>query len=455
MKNLEIEDIYEVYTHNSSGVCTDTRNIIPGCMFFALRGETFNGNDFIEDALAKGAAYAVADEPAVEEANPDKVILVESVLIALQQLSRYHRKQFKIPVIALTGTNGKTTTKELISACLRKKYNVVATEGNLNTHIGVPLTLLRLNSHTQAAVIEMGASNPGEIDTLVKLACPSFGLVTNVGKAHLQGFGSFEGVMATKGELYDNLNEHRKIAFVNVDNPYLMQMTASRPRMQIVPYGTTNDGAKIVIDPQGSPFLKMLVPNPCYTAVEENGEPEWLTVNTNLIGSYNSDNVLAALCVSTYMDVPAADAIAAIAEYVPSNNRSQLTKTEKNSLVVDAYNANPTSMKAAIENFAQLQMPSKVLVLGDMLELGKDSVLEHKEIVKLALEKDFGEIFLVGGEFAQAVSLLSGANTEARVHLFEDSILLREYFKEKPLTNCSVLIKGSRGKRLERVIEAL
>ncbi len=455
MKNLEIEDIYKVYTQNSSGVCTDTRNIIPGCMFFALRGETFNGNDFIEDALAKGAAYAVADEPAVEEANPDKVILVESVLVALQQLSRYHRKQFKIPVIALTGTNGKTTTKELISACLRKKYNVVATEGNLNNHIGVPLTLLRLDSQTQAAVIEMGASNPGEIDTLVKLACPSFGLVTNVGKAHLQGFGSFEGVMATKGELYDNLNEHRKIAFVNVDNPYLMQMAASRPRMQIVPYGTTNDGARIVIDTQGSPFLKMVIPNPCYTAVEENGEPEWLTVNTNLIGSYNSDNVLAALCVSTYMDVPAADAIAAIAEYVPSNNRSQLTKTEKNSLVVDAYNANPTSMKASIENFAQLNMPSKVLVLGDMLELGKDSVLEHMEVVKLALEKDFGEIFLVGGEFAKAVSSMSGANTEARVHLFEDSILLREYFKEKPLSNCSVLIKGSRGKRLERVIEAL
>ena len=455
MKNLEIEDIYKVYSQDSVGVCTDTRNIISGSMFFALRGETFNGNDFVADALASGAAFAVADEPAAEAVDPQRVILVENVLETLQQLSRYHRKQFKIPVIALTGTNGKTTTKELISACLRKKYNVVATEGNLNNHIGVPLTLLRLNSQTQAAVIEMGASNPGEIDTLVKLVCPSFGLITNVGKAHLQGFGSFEGVMATKGELYDNLNEHRKIAFVNVDNPYLVQMASARPRMQLVPYGTSNDGAKIVIDENGSPFLKMIVSNPCYTAVEENGEPEWLTVNTNLIGSYNSDNVLAALCVSTYMDVPAADAIAAIAEYEPSNNRSQLTRTANNTLVVDAYNANPTSMRASIENFAQLKMPHKVLVLGDMLELGKDSLLEHRGVVKLALDKGFKDIYLVGGEFAQAATSMQGEIEGAHVLLFDDSILLKEHFKAKPLSGCSVLIKGSRGKRLERIIEAL
>ena len=454
MKNLEIEEIYRIYSENSSGVCTDTRNIVPGSMFFALRGETFNGNDFVINALDGGAAYAVADEPAVEAADPERVILVESVLETLQQLARHHRRQFKIPVIALTGTNGKTTTKELIAACLRKKYNVVATEGNLNNHIGVPLTLFRINAETQAAVIEMGASNPGEIATLVKLACPSFGLITNVGKAHLQGFGSFEGVMATKGELYDNLNEYRKIAFVNVDNPYLVQMASTRERMQLVPYGTSNDGAKIVIE-DGSPFLTMMVSNPCYTAVEENGEPEWFTVRTNLIGSYNSDNVLAALCVATYMNVPATDAVAAIEEYVPSNNRSQLTKTERNSLVVDAYNANPTSMKAAIENFAQLNMPSKVLVLGDMLELGKDSLMEHIGVVKLAADKGFGQIYLVGREFAQAVAAAQGDLHGMQMHLFEDSIKLRDHFNEKPLSGCSVLIKGSRGKRLERIIEAL
>lgn len=454
MKNLEIEEIYRIYSESTQGVCTDTRNIVPGSMFFALRGETFNGNDFVVNALDGGAAYAVADEPAVEAADPERVILVESVLETLQQLARHHRRQFKIPVIALTGTNGKTTTKELIAACLRKKYNVVATEGNLNNHIGVPLTLFRINSETQAAVIEMGASNPGEIASLVKLACPSFGLITNVGKAHLQGFGSFEGVMATKGELYDNLNEYRKIAFVNVDNPYLVQMAAARERLQLVPYGTSNDGARIVIE-DGSPFLTMMVSNPCYTAVEENGEPEWFTVRTNLIGSYNSDNVLAALCVATYMNVPATDAVAAIEGYVPSNNRSQLTKTERNSLVVDAYNANPTSMKAAIENFAQLSMPSKVLVLGDMLELGKDSLMEHIGVVKLAADKGFEHIYLVGGEFAQAVAAAQGDLHGIQVYLFEDSIKLRDHFNEKPLSGCSVLIKGSRGKRLERIIEAL
>ena len=452
MKNLQTEEIYELYSR-TSGVCTDTRSIVEGGMFFALKGETFNGNSFAQAALDAGAAYAVVDEAWVEESNPDKFILVEDVLVALQQISRYHRKRFRIPVIALTGTNGKTTTKELIAACLRKKYNVIATQGNLNNHIGVPLTLLRIDSSTQAAVIEMGASAPGEIDTLVKLVCPSFGLITNVGKAHLQGFGSFEGVMATKGELYDNLQEHRKIAFVNVDNPILSQMAVKRQNMHIVPYGLKNDSARIVVDEGGSPFLTMVIPNPCFTAVNNEGKPEWITVRTNLIGGYNADNVLAALCVASYMDVSPDDAVAAIQEYVPSNNRSQLTKTERNSLIVDAYNANPTSMRAAIENFAALNMPGKVLMLGDMLELGADSLQEHKGILALAAEKGFGKIFLVGSEFAAAAALVDMPGVECS--LFEDSFKLQELLKEKPLSGCSVLIKGSRGKRLERVIEAL
>lgn len=453
MKNLEMEELYRIYSQDSSGVCTDTRNIVPGCMFFALRGETFNGNDFALTALEKGAAYAVVDEPGPECEVPDKIILVEDVLYVLQQMARHHRRQFRIPVIALTGTNGKTTTKELIAACLRKKYNIIATEGNLNNHIGVPLTLLRINEDTQAAVIEMGASNPGEIKLLVNIVCPSFGLVTNVGKAHLQGFGSLEGVMETKGELYDYLDEHKKIAFVNVDNPLLVEMASKRQRMQLVPYGVSNDGARIIVDDNGSPFLSMMIPNPCFTAVEENGEPEWITVSTNLIGGYNSDNVLAAMCVSSYMDVPAADAVAAIGEYVPSNNRSQLADTGRNRLVVDAYNANPTSMRASIENFAALKMPSKVLVLGDMLELGADSLHEHEEIIRLAHSKGFDRIFLVGGEFAAASGSLGGEY--GYMELFEDSLLLREHLRENPLSGCSILIKGSRGKRLERVIETL
>ncbi|MBO5700270.1 MAG: UDP-N-acetylmuramoyl-tripeptide--D-alanyl-D-alanine ligase [Bacteroidales bacterium] len=454
MKNLQIEEIYELYTQ-TAGVCTDTRNILPGGMFFALKGDTFNGNAFALAAIQGGAAYAVVDEAEVEVADQEHIILVEDVLVALQQMARHHRKQFRIPVVALTGTNGKTTTKELIAACLSKKYKVVATQGNLNNHIGVPLTLLRLDSETQAAVIEMGASNPGEIDTLVKLVCPSFGLITNVGKAHLQGFGSLEGVMATKGELYDNLNEHRKIAFVNVDNPLLVKMAVQRPRMQTVPYGVKNDSAKIVVDEGGSPFLSLVIPNPCFTAVNENGAPEWLTIRTNLIGAYNADNVLAAMCVSSYLDVDTNDAIAAIAEYVPSNNRSQLAKTEKNSLIVDAYNANPTSMRASIENFATLNMPGKVLMLGDMLELGTDSVQEHKGILKLAAECSFEQIYLVGKEFATACAQLQSELPGFGATLFEDSLQLQQHLKEKPLSGCSILIKGSRGKRLERVIEAL
>lgn len=454
MKNLGIEEFYGIYSQQCEGVSTDSRNIHAGCMFFALRGETFNGNAFALAALEAGAAFAVVDEPQIEEANPQQVILVDDTLAALQQIARYHRRQFRIPIVALTGTNGKTTTKELIAACLRKSYNVVATEGNLNNHIGVPLTLLRLNKDTRAAVIEMGASNPGEIDLLAQIVCPSFGLVTNVGKAHLQGFGSLEGVMATKGELYDNLQAHRKIAFVNVDNPLLREMADKRQTMQIVPYGLQNDGARAEVR-EGTPFLTVTMPNPCFMAVEQEGQPERISIKTNLIGLYNADNVLAAMCVATHMGIAAEQAVAAIEEYVPSNNRSQLANTGRNSLIIDAYNANPTSMRAAIENFAILQMPGKVLLLGDMLELGEDSVQEHVGILSLAVQKGFSEIYLVGGEFAQAAALLAEKNMTVQPHLFADSVQLKLHLQENPLAGRSILIKGSRGKRLERAIEAL
>lgn len=457
MKNLELEEIYNIYSTQGRGVCTDTRNIGDGCVFFALRGETFNGNDFAVAALEGGAAFAVVDEPAVEALDVERIILVDDVLATLQQMARYHRKKFKIPVLSLTGTNGKTTTKELISAVLRTKYNIVATEGNLNNHIGVPLTLLKINEQTQVAVIEMGASNPGEIELLASLSCPSFGLITNVGKAHLQGFGSLEGVMKTKGELYDNLVQHRKIAFVNVDNPILLEMLAQRPNLHIVPYGARNDGAFALQDKDGSPFLTVVVPNPCITAVDEGSEPERIVIKTNLIGNYNIDNVLAALCVSSYMDVPTADAVAAISAYVPSNNRSQLTVTEKNTLIVDAYNANPTSMRAAIDNFALLNLPDKVLLLGDMLELGEDSVAEHKGILELAVARGFERLFLVGGEFEKACRLLAAERdlSGCDIKMFEDSNLLKGWLGENPLAGTSVLIKGSRGKRLERTLDVL
>ena len=287
MKNLEIEDIYKIYTENTQGVCTDTRNIIPGSMFFALRGETFNGNDFIPDALAKGAAYAVADEEAAEVADTERVILVDNVLETLQQLSRHHRKQFKIPVIALTGTNGKTTTKELLSTVLSRKYNVTFTQGNLNNHIGVPLTLLRITEETEAAVVEMGANHPGEIALLMSIALPNFGLVTNVGKAHLEGFGSFEGVMAAKGEMYDYLQRTADKVFYNCDDEYISAMVSSRPDLTGYRYGIQYNSAEILPVSQQEPYLRL----------KFSIEGEQKEISSKLVGSYNANNILAAVTV--------------------------------------------------------------------------------------------------------------------------------------------------------------
>ncbi|MBR5856309.1 MAG: UDP-N-acetylmuramoyl-tripeptide--D-alanyl-D-alanine ligase [Bacteroidales bacterium] len=461
MKYIEIPALHELFL-GSNGVSTDSRKIEHGTLFFALKGETFNGNNFAAGAIEQGASYAVVDDEMVYEANAslqEKMILVEDVLHTLQQLARYNRLQYKIPVIALTGTNGKTTTKELITAALSAKYNVVATAGNLNNHIGVPLTLLRINSTTQVAVIEMGASAPGEINLLASLVCPSFGLITNVGKAHLLGFGSFEGVKAAKGELYDNLTDHKKIAFVNVDNPHLLKMAHDRLNLHIVPYGLNNNCARVIDANDENPFLKLTIPNPCMAAACGD-EPMEFEVNTNLIGTYNADNVLAALCIATYFDVPTAMAIKAIEEYVPSNNRSQMSKTEHNTLIIDAYNANPTSMAASLENFNRIKASKKVLVLGDMLELGQDSLQEHCTIIGLALSLKPQMLLLVGGEFQKAFNELSGSgkivDSDIKVvRLFENSIILRERLLELGLKGCTLLIKGSRGIRLERVFDAL
>lgn len=510
---MEPSQLYQLY-RETTGVCTDTRKIVEHCMFFALKGDNFNGNNFAQSALDAGAKYVVVDDKlvyniwkksrgvssvedcydtvGVEEcesvcgiansenggdakldeccegenvvdggcdcSSASRMIYVEDVLTSLQGIARVHRKKFKVPVIALTGTNGKTTTKELLSRVLSTQYNVVATEGNLNNHIGVPLTLLRMSEQTQVAVIEMGASAPGEIDTLAHIVCPSFGLVTNVGKAHLAGFGSFEGVIKTKGELYDNLMNHRKIAFVNVDNKHLAAMLHERPTMQIVPYGLNNDGAKIVIK-EGSPYLSMVINNP---SIVDSSEPSKIEINTQLIGDYNADNVLAAICVATYFAVPTASAIEAIESYAPSNNRSQMRKSEHNMLIIDAYNANPTSMSASINNFTKLELPSKSLILGDMLELGADSLEEHSNILKLALAVGAENIYLVGGEFGAAYNSMcvnSGDITCEKAHstvkLFNKVEELVEYLKQNSVKESTILIKGSRGIRLEKSLEAL
>lgn len=450
---METEQLYDLF-RRCSGVSTDSRRIESGALFFALKGDNFNGNAYAAAALEAGASYAVVDDAEVYRNNcaryGERLVQVENTLVALQQLAKFNRLKHKLPVIAITGTNGKTTTKELVNAVLSVKYRTVCTEGNLNNHIGVPLTLLRIDDTTDVAVVEMGASAPGEIASLAELVCPSFGLITNVGRGHLLGFGSFEGVKKTKGELYANLEKHKKIAFVNVDNPDLMEMLDRYPALHIVPYGEKNNGVRTA--PVGqSPFLKLFYPAPDVGSAA-NGRD--IVIQTKLIGRYNVDNVLAALSVALYFDVPVAKAVTAIEEYTPSNNRSQLKKTERNTVVIDAYNANPASMRAAIENFAELPFQGKNLILGDMLELGADSLSEHEKILSLALATEAENLYLVGGEFEKACNAGRQAGN-GRIHLFENSRALREYLeKTRPQGKC-FLIKGSHGIRLENLPEVL
>ena len=461
-------DIYKLYTlyQKTTGLCTDTRKIQEGCMFLALKGENFDGNDFLTQALEKGAAYVISDNKqkasAAKKQFPKRVIVVDDSLRTLQQLAKHHRLQFKIPVIGLTGTNGKTTTKELINAFLSTRYKVVATEGNLNNDIGVPLTLLRIDKDTEVAVVEMGASHPKDIATLVALVCPSFGLITSIGKAHLQGFGSLEGVMKAKGELYDNLQEHKKIAFVNTDNPLLREMAEKRLEMQIVPYGLTSNSARLLPNTDKDPFLKLEIADP---SGSKGGK--MIKIKTNLIGSYNSDNVLAAISIGTYFAVPTSDAVKAISAYVPSNNRSQMTKTRHNVLIKDTYNANPTSMKASLESFNALQLSSrkmsKVMLLGDMRELGDDSQKEHRNILDVALKFHPAKLLLVGEEFAKAYKSLYDKNADCikesrgktEVMLFENTPALAAYLKDNPLKDKAILIKGSHSIGLEKLFDLL
>jgi UDP-N-acetylmuramoyl-tripeptide--D-alanyl-D-alanine ligase len=347
-------------------------------------------------------------------------------------------------VIALKGKNGKTTTKELISAVLSVKYNVTATEGNLNNSIGVPLTLLKVNSQTQLAVVEMGASHPGDIKELVDIALPNYGLITNVGKAHLLGFGSFEGVMATKGELYDYLRRTSDKVFLNADNPYLCRMASERnlhsdperPYSLVIPYGVDYQGYTVLPSDGDHPYLRM--------SHQEHGE-----INTNLVGSYNADNVMAALAVGSQFGVPFEDAVKAVEAYVPSNNRSQMTRTERNVLIVDAYNANPSSMEVALNNLSSVVAEKKVAMLGDMLELGEDSLALHKEVVDKLLSMDLSLVCLVGKEFS---AVCDGIDS---VRCFDTSDALARWLEDEPLDGATVLIKGSRGTRMEKVMPAL
>lgn len=437
------EELYNLYK-KCTGVSTDSRTVSEGCMFFALHGDKFDGNDFAVKALQDGAKYAVVDRVSLESQSfkGRKCILVENTLVALQKLAAYHRKQFDIPVVGITGTNGKTTTKELVSAVLSKRFNIVATQGNFNNHIGVPLTVFQINEKTELAVVEMGASHPGEIESLVSIAQPTCGLITNVGKAHLLGFGSFEGVKKTKGELYDYFRQTGGVAFYNADNPHLCEMTRYRQGLRTIKYGIGNQNVKLLTPSLDSPFLKMVISD----------DTQDVTISTNLIGSYNADNVLAALCVGKYFEVPFSVAVHAVETYSPSNNRSQFVNTGSNMLIIDAYNANPTSMEAALSNFSSIEFKDKMLILGDMLELGEDSLAEHKAVLDKAL-KTADTLMLVGNEFGKVARSVPAGS--AVVRCFADADALRTFLVENPVSGRTVLIKGSNGIHLQGITDFL
>lgn len=434
---MQIQELYKIFLE-SSGVCTDSRAITPDSIFFALKGDNFDGNSFAIAALEAGAKYSIVDDTSLPLHN--KLIQTDDVLTALQDLARFHRSSLGIPIVGLTGTNGKTTTKELISTVLSTKYRVTSTQGNLNNHIGVPLTILKMSRETQVGVIEMGASAPGEIATLVSISQPDYGLVTNVGKAHLLGFGSFEGVKAAKGELYDYLLKTGGTAIYNADNPNLCKMVEQRQGIKTVLYGLNYQGCKILHTSSVGPFLRMML---------HSGE----IINTHLIGTYNSDNILAALATGKLFNTDHADSIRAIENYIPSNNRSQLVQGKLNILIVDAYNANPTSMRAALENFSKMERSETSLIIGDMLELGVESQNEHKAILEIIKDIRTNNLFFVGSEFAAAAQ--DDQMLMNKAMFFKTSLELREYLLENPVANNTFLIKGSRGTQLERILDVL
>ena len=423
---MNIQDLYQLYLKHPS-VQTDTRKLQPGDLYFALKGPTFNGNYFAQQALEKGAAFAVIDE--AEFDTGDKTILVEDVLTTLQQLAKYHREQFSIPFIGITGSNGKTTTKELIHATLSSTYKTYTTEGNLNNHIGVPLTLLKIKKDAEFAIIEMGANHIGEIASYCEIAQPTHGLITNCGKAHLEGFGSEEGVRKGKGELYDHLRKVKGTAFVMWDYVYLREM--SKGISTIIKYGTENADVQGKIT-EAAPFLKVQFTK---------GYKE--SINTSLVGGYNLPNVLAAVAIGQFFGVADPVIKKSIECYQPSNSRSQLIEKGTNKIIIDAYNANPSSMKAAIENFAAISQKEKILMLGAMAELGDDSLSEHQQVVDEINKHQWQEVVLVGGDFQKI---------KHPYLQFASAIEASQWLHDQNLQHVYLLIKGSRSMQMEKVL---
>jgi len=429
---MSTDKIYKLFLEHPI-ISTDSRKIKNGCLFFALKGENFNGNKYAEDALAQGAAYSIIDE--AEYNNSENTILVENVLKVMQDLAAFHRKQLGIPILGITGTNGKTTTKELIATVLAEKFRVSFTQGNLNNHIGVPLTLLEMNSETEFGIVEMGANHRGEIAELCQIADPDFGIITNIGQAHLEGFGSFEGVKKTKGELYKYISQKEGSIFYNSDNPILNELSESIQN-------------KISYGKQGASFTGEPIQSPPFIHVKANFAKGVLYLNSNLIGNFNFENILAAACIANHFKVDPLKIQQAIKAYQPTNNRSQLIKKGDLKIIMDAYNANPTSMSASINSYLSNLSGTNYLILGDMLELGKYSLAEHLKIIEMIPESLADNTFLVGQEFQKA-----GQSSAFRT--FSNVNELGLFIKNNPIKNGNLLIKGSRGIQLEKILEVL
>ena len=433
---MEIESLYGLYLESGGQISTDTRKNVKGALFFALNGTNFKGSDFIAQALDKGCTYAVTD--AKNLTNDKRIISIADPLKTLQELASFHRQQLTIPVLGITGSNGKTTTKELINAVLSQKYNVLATSGNFNNHIGVPITLLQIQKEHEFAIIEMGANKPGEIDMLCHIADPEYGLITNIGKAHLEGFGSLEGVKAAKSELYRYLKTKGRKAFVNGDDDVLASLAFENDKITY--------GCKRLYDVIGK-YLP--APTVTFKYTTRYGEKDWnkrSAVATQIHGSYNFINCLAAVCVGIYFKLPEESIREALENYVPGMNRSQIVNTKRNILILDAYNANPDSMAAAIENFTDGRDDNKLLLIGDMFELGSHSQQEHESIVDLLKRKNLNNVILVGKEFSDIKSdFKKFATTEECLN----------YLKKNEISGMRILIKGSRGMKMEQLQEAL
>lgn len=435
---MDFQQIYKVFKAHPV-ITTDSRNCSEGSIFIALKGASFDGNKFARSALDKGCAYAIIDEKEYYDPSDKRLILVDDCLTCFKEIAREHRREFSIPVIGITGTNGKTTTKELISAVLAEKYRVLHTEGNYNNDVGVPKTLLRINESHEIAVIEMGASHIGDIKKLVEYVEPTCGLITNVGVAHLQGFGSFEGVKQTKGELYDFLKAHNAAVFLDAGNPNLVEMAEARGITTSLTYSAD---AEKTAEVQG----EVLRCAPFLSFKWKTSQTGWRQVDTQVVGAYNITNMLAAITVGLFFGIEPQKIDLALASYAPSNNRSQFVRTKNNSLIVDAYNANPTSMMAALRNFILIDGTNKMAILGDMRELGAASGREHQAIADYIATTPLEEVWLVGPEF--------GA-TSCKFRKFKDEEEVREALEKAPVSGRTILIKGSNGIHLAPLAEVL